>query len=346
MNRRGPDLNSQYDVELSERWRAKFYGYTLWLQGSTPCPQPLVDPHGNILLWNGDIFYNHTENDINPKSDTAVLLEKLEAAGNAEEINSIMENIKGPWSFIYYVKKLNMVVTGRDRFGRHSLLWNCHGMEISKNMIVISSYGFGDPFREIPASSLFTISFSEFLKIEPTTARNVYSINSQFPSTENLIDYGSESTEIIFQEFEKMWGKEVDFLETVLRHSVQARIECQPKLCKKCVESTVKGGFVVERCLHPKLAVLFSGGLDSAVLAALADQIWPLDEEIDLLNVAFQQKINQEQQFSESFAVPDRYTGFQALEELRARNPLRKWNFVQVLPYNGYKHSLAQFVVQ
>jgi asparagine synthetase B (glutamine-hydrolysing) len=37
-----------------------------------------------------------------------------------------------------------------------------------------------------------------------------------------------------------------------------------------------------------KLAILFSGGLDCAVLARMAHDILPLEEQIDLLNVAFE----------------------------------------------------------
>lgn len=37
-----------------------------------------------------------------------------------------------------------------------------------------------------------------------------------------------------------------------------------------------------------KMAILFSGGLDCAVLARMAHDILPLEEQIDLLNVAFE----------------------------------------------------------
>jgi asparagine synthetase B (glutamine-hydrolysing) len=37
----------------------------------------------------------------------------------------------------------------------------------------------------------------------------------------------------------------------------------------------------------PRLAILFSGGIDSMILAALADKYVPIEESIDLLNVAF-----------------------------------------------------------
>jgi asparagine synthetase B (glutamine-hydrolysing) len=52
--------------------------------------------------------------------------------------------------------------------------------------------------------------------------------------------------------------------------------------------------------------VVISGGLDSTILAALADEVLPKNEPIDLLNVAFEQQ-------DHSFHVPDRLTAIQAL---------------------------------
>ena len=51
---------------------------------------------------------------------------------------------------------------------------------------------------------------------------------------------------------------------------------------------------------------IVSGGLDSTVLARLADQCLEESESIDLLNVAFEQQ-------SGSFDVPDRITSLSAL---------------------------------
>ncbi|XP_021255221.1 asparagine synthetase domain-containing protein 1 [Numida meleagris] len=109
------------------------------------------------------------------------------------------------------------------------------------------------------------------------------------------------------------------------------------------------------------VAVLFSGGIDSMVIAALADRHVPLEEPIDLLNVAFMTKeqtkqtgttknsINQEMQLDlhcgqenhkdlgakigdhlSCFDVPDRITGRAGLKELEALNPSRTWNFVEI----------------
>ncbi|NXE97861.1 ASND1 protein, partial [Menura novaehollandiae] len=109
------------------------------------------------------------------------------------------------------------------------------------------------------------------------------------------------------------------------------------------------------------VAVLFSGGIDSMVIAALADKHVPLEEPIDLLNVAFvikeqakhkgttKRRTNHEVQLESlcpqescqgldantgahlsCFDVPDRITGRAGLKELEAINPSRTWNFVEI----------------
>ncbi|KAM4836117.1 asparagine synthetase domain-containing protein 1 [Thomomys bottae] len=101
------------------------------------------------------------------------------------------------------------------------------------------------------------------------------------------------------------------------------------------------------------VAILFSGGIDSMVIATLAARYIPLDEPIDLLNVAFMTKEkNRPKNFNEkrskakylcemppqgvsknddiSYNVPDRITGRAGLKELQAVNPSRIWNFIEV----------------
>ena len=74
-----------------------------------------------------------------------------------------------------------------------------------------------------------------------------------------------------------------------------------------------------------QVGVLFSGGLDSAVLAALADRTLPIGEEIDLINVSF---VNPTDVDSASSSLShDRLNGLACLAQL---NPSRKWNFVEI----------------
>lgn len=106
-----------------------------------------------------------------------------------------------------------------------------------------------------------------------------------------------------------------------------------------------------------RIAVLFSGGLDCTVLARMAHDIIPLDQEIDLINVAFEnprvvkaanatlkKKPNERASlendqttqgtssidYSPYEACPDRETGRKSFKELRDVCPGRTWRFVTV----------------
>jgi asparagine synthetase B (glutamine-hydrolysing) len=79
-----------------------------------------------------------------------------------------------------------------------------------------------------------------------------------------------------------------------------------------------------------RVAILFSGGIDSLVLAALADRSIPPNEPIDLLNVAFAKSggVGDERK---RFEVPDRKSGIDGWNELRTRmSSTRRWNFVEI----------------
>lgn len=104
-----------------------------------------------------------------------------------------------------------------------------------------------------------------------------------------------------------------DSLLRVLTSAVECRVRRQPGGCRQCVRP----------CHHCSVAVCFSGGLDSTVIALLVDRFTPLDSPIDLYNVAFRQE-------SGGFDVPDRITGVSSLEELKKLAPHRIWNFIKV----------------
>lgn len=84
-----------------------------------------------------------------------------------------------------------------------------------------------------------------------------------------------------------------------------------------------------------RVAVLFSGGLDCTVLARLASDLVPVDQPIDLLNVAFENpriaaqnsKLSQDELYE---LCPDRITGRKAFGELVTVCPRRRWRLVAV----------------
>ncbi|KAI8812178.1 asparagine synthase, partial [Cladochytrium replicatum] len=90
---------------------------------------------------------------------------------------------------------------------------------------------------------------------------------------------------------------------------------------------------------HPRLAILFSGGLDCTLLAALAHRHLPLEEPIDLLNVAFENpralKASHKTRAAggaavDPYGVPDRRTGIEGVAELRRVCGGREWRFVRI----------------
>lgn len=84
----------------------------------------------------------------------------------------------------------------------------------------------------------------------------------------------------------------------------------------------------------------------------------PTDEAIDLINVAFEQKTpsNHPQKKNakkgktrknatpttpaRNFSVPDRITGISGLDELQRINPLRQWNFIEVICVLGPRQTI------
>lgn len=127
-------------------------------------------------------------------------------------------------------------------------------------------------------------------------------------------------------------------LEVRLRQSLAPRIENVPE----------PPGYIQGH--SAKVAVLFSGGLDCTLLARLSHEIIPIEEPIDLLNVAFENPrvaaaaantSNRKHPSTPSPSptsiyenCPDRITGRSALTELQQTCPTRAWRFVAInIPY-------------
>ncbi|XP_063792789.1 asparagine synthetase domain-containing protein 1 [Pseudophryne corroboree] len=135
--------------------------------------------------------------------------------------------------------------------------------------------------------------------------------------------------------------KNAQSLVNVLSEAVRKRVLHLPRLTGSSVSGAGR---------QANVAILFSGGIDSMMLAALADRHVPPDEPIDLLNVAFMMKspnpkipskkciklkkqdsaLSHQSNALDPFDVPDRITGRLGLDELRALSPTRIWNFVEI----------------
>jgi len=106
----------------------------------------------------------------------------------------------------------------------------------------------------------------------------------------------------------------------LLRQAVRRRlVDIPDPPCPRGQTSLTAFTSPTRRCA--RVSVLFSGGIDSTILARLVDVELSDDQPIDLVNVAFGQT---------PFTVPDRKTGLASLAELRRLSPMREFRFVQV----------------
>nr|XP_053646419.1 asparagine synthetase domain-containing protein 1-like isoform X1 [Cherax quadricarinatus]XP_053646488.1 asparagine synthetase domain-containing protein 1-like isoform X1 [Cherax quadricarinatus] len=366
LSNRGPDACAMTLVPITAEVVGLFEGCLLWLQGDQPTTQPLLDHRGNLLLWNGDILAGLQIT--KGMSDTQYISESLSTKEEAD-ITSFLGNIKGPWALIYYQKHTQRLYFGRDVLGRHSLLWRLPS-DTSRVFLIASVCRQDDRVKEIPALGLYYVDFSVVNLAEEFTVNLIpwthvaeetllsmdsvinikkHKISSCIQTRLNMCvpsiaiienikalpcSLDEENVKVLYLALED----DVANLLKILTNSIRRRVEKCPPKCRDCTNSTTK-------CVHTKVAVLFSGGLDSAMIALLLDSCLPESESVDLLNVAFPQKIPQNNRAKKlntkkmsssdgdsprNYEVPDRISGRQCWHQLQELRPLRRWNFVEI----------------
>uniref|UniRef100_A0A0D3DAN5 Glutamine amidotransferase type-2 domain-containing protein n=1 Tax=Brassica oleracea var. oleracea TaxID=109376 RepID=A0A0D3DAN5_BRAOL len=302
-----------------------FIGSTLQLRGTSPIIQPLVDSSGNILAYNGEVFGGIELSSFD--NDTEVLLESLEKANDL--VPDVLSMIKGPWAIIYWQESSRTLWFGKDAFGRRSLLVHWPTVEDPRFLLSSASpassvangsgldSGNGDSihrfWEELPCG-VYSISFGvsgsgicgEVTKHE--WRNNMWKELIEWerslvvPRPEDL------SMSSIQEEKDNALSTFSGFAQTVLvvlKESVRRR-------------TSLHNIFQGETEVVP-VAVLFSGGLDSMILAALLDQCLDPKYEVDLLNVSF-----------DGPNAPDRISAKAGIKELKKIAPLRRWKLVEI----------------
>uniref|UniRef100_A0A1A8E1F4 Asparagine synthetase domain-containing protein 1 n=2 Tax=Nothobranchius kadleci TaxID=1051664 RepID=A0A1A8E1F4_NOTKA len=379
LQRRGPD--SSRDITITgapSSYHCLFSAHVLHMRGPLTT-QPLQDDVGNVLMWNGEIFGGLPV--MPEENDTLVICRKLSSCTAPSEILAVLSAVQGPWGFVYYQKAGDFLWFGRDFFGRRSLLWKFDGETLTLTSVAAQIPA---PDRsnwtEIPAAGVFWVDLKEVERTgsvcfeifpwagtrftSPTNENTsvpigcsvvlnqaglelpspVCSLNVSLPHEPNEAEKHPDSHPSVGDLVELLRSREnpaeVNRLMDVLSEAVRRRVQCLP--LRPQDSSPVSDGASV--------AILFSGGIDSMILAALADQHIPSHQPIDLLNVAFRQQEPKRQNESvkkqkkhknrdsrndcvpafSHFDVPDRLTGRAGLKELQDLNPERRWNFVEI----------------
>ncbi|KAG2224159.1 hypothetical protein INT45_000174 [Circinella minor] len=348
---RGPDSQQTKTITFSNIV-LQFYSTVLHLRGRNNVPQPVCE-NNNILCWNGEIFDGLSIS--LEENDTSALMQHLSKIDSKDPIKllDIFSQIEGPFAFVFYQEQSKRIWFGRDCLGRRSLLW-CK----NENSLLLSSTAKPDDgleWQEVPANGIYSIQLCDNnddnknkQEFEP-----VFIINQSLPV--QLYPWlQKEENPSLPLPFPRLNSELPDNLSTELLETnndylpqPDENIEQEIYNFTKVLDDAVKRRvadipFIDSIHSQPRVAILFSGGLDCICLAALAHRHLPLSEPIDLLNVAFEnpraqnanQKKQQQQQQQHTYNTPDRVTGRASVEELRKIAPERTWHFVEInVPY-------------
>nr|XP_046259294.1 asparagine synthetase domain-containing protein 1 [Scatophagus argus] len=386
LKKRGPNLSQDLTVR-GPGYQCLFSAHVLHMRGLLT-PQPVQDNPGNVLVWNGEIFGGLPV--MPEENDTAVFSQRLSSCSSPSEILSVLSSIQGPWAFIYYQKAEGYLWFGRDFFGRRSLLWKFDAEVNALTLTSVAAHTSGpdlSAWQEVPAVGVYRIDLKAVTEASSVTFEVhpwAHGGNNLFSScSETILESVPSGCTAVMNQSGLKLASPVCPLNTSIPKSLHEK-EILSKSCIKNLEQLLASkekNNEVKRLIHvlseavrrraqslpyrtqdnppptndqASVAILFSGGVDSMILAALADRHIPAHQPIDLLNVAFKLQEPKKQKESTKkprkhknkptdlkthgadtptpgpFDVPDRITGKAGLKELQDLNPERKWNFVEI----------------
>ena len=274
----------------------------------------------------------------------------LDACQSLNDIVKVFELIEGPWAFIYFQKSSQVIWFGRDYFGRRSLL-----MSVSSNHLKIGSVttrhdSLSDSWFELP-TGIYCLNcddklqnivqipwrsiFSGKVKMEKSELDFIYHCDCFLNSPISTNYSGVKPSCSPCYEVESCNAdddqKAIDQLVDICNHrNLWSISEKLNNVLEKALRRRTR---ILENWKgSSKVGVLFSGGIDCSVIALLAHRTTPLNEPIDLLNIAFEMTSNNSicDEEKNSFNVPDRITGLSSFKELQKLCPNRVWNFVEI----------------
>ncbi|XP_067928123.1 asparagine synthetase domain-containing protein 1-like isoform X2 [Watersipora subatra] len=286
----------------------------------------------------GILFCLKRRNVPDETNDGDTLLNILSACETDEAILDVFQRIQGPYAFVFIQVKKKRIWFARDVFGRRSLTF-C--LDSDRSTFLLSSVvlpknsltrSVGE-WQELSSAGIYTMHLTNTRfdihcwpwlhnSMQPNNCLQAsvdepLSLHCMLPLNMTISSENGTGSLLVNADplhlAAQLLMQECDGLLDKLSTAVARRVVQNSYFCPLCSLNT--------RCSSAHVAVMFSGGIDSVMLAHLAHQFVPKDQPIDLLNVAFQTGT------SFNFDVPDRKGGWQALSEL---SPNRKWNFIEI----------------
>ncbi|KAJ5810111.1 uncharacterized protein N7503_002329 [Penicillium pulvis] len=355
LEKRGPDCCQTHTLhkEIStpdegpQSFHLTFISTVLALRGDHVYKQPLIDKATqSVLCWNGEAWKIAGERVSGNDTEHILSLFLRAVAGDrngaAHRLGEAVASISGPFAFVFYDATNSRLFFSRDCLGRRSLL---QGYEEDGTLKICSLCDGSSPvhFEEVGFEGIYMIDLARSYDL--SASKNRYQIETLPWSSDAITPEGHIKNPIPPMNMEipseqppslTMDTPFVQELESKLCQSLALRIDDVPE----------PPGYIQGQ--SAKVAVLFSGGLDCTLLARLSHDILPIEDPIDLLNVAFEnprvaaaaaassnrQNLPPSLPGSTYEACPDRITGRSAYNELQETCPGRKWRFIAIdVPY-------------
>ena len=260
LDHRGPDNT---DIVETEKL---FFGFKrLAIQDLTDAgAQPMIDAFGNILCFNGEIYNflelkEELENqgvEFFSRSDSEVLLKALHLWG----VNSTLERLDGMFAACYFEAQTSKLFMFRDAFGMKPLFYFINGDQI----LVASEIKAILPFvKSIEINKLASFNPIFFTGMSPGEETLFDGIKSLTPGNCLEVDLNEKDYSInTFCDIRKFVNYE-DFRE----NSLLSKYEIAEKF-HSIFQDSVKTHLLSDA----SLAVLFSAGLDSSLVAAMVSR--------------------------------------------------------------------------
>ena len=356
---RGPDATNGIDVD-DMIWMGSSI---LHIQGDVIALQPLEDNDGNMILWNGEVFdglSNDNDND-NDISDTLLVSMSLNTIVNSIpsssssssssndyqelvsiEISKLLMRVHGPYSFVYYHKLSNTIYYGRDPFGRRSLLASLPNNDNSSSFALISvlpnklSNDTASEFASVMGVDVDSDSRWMEVSVDGIYYISCDSINKDYRQSPTLTPWPISRVRLSRSLSLSSLSSSSSSSCSVTNRSNDDKSTLFLKKIQKALDIRVKAMRSIktpagEEQVSP-IGVLFSGGIDSILLAAILHLSIDIKYCIDLMNVSFVDKAD------DSYGCccgvgklsPDRLAAITSLRELQRLYPDRLWRLVHI----------------
>lgn len=263
VSRRGPNFSNIKILEPSYSCRISMYSSTLHVRGSEISKQPLSSNNGLYFQYNGEMFGSNYA--MKEESDTAIIFSNIVDSdlNLPETLIAIFRSFFGPFSFTLYDENANIVYFGRDQFGRRSLLMRSFTLleEFMQNSLTVfelssvrTEYLMQYKWENVPCGKLFSYNINskevEFL--------GMFSEDISKSFDNFSLDQQLYSLDFLVKKFSDIFDR------ATVRHLEFREFE------------------------GIKWRVLFSGGIDSTLVAAYLARNTPEKDVIILSTISFE----------------------------------------------------------